>query len=434
VTSTVFGEQAVEAGAPTPGKLLVISQVYVPDPAAVGQHLADVAEEMAKRDWRVTVLASSRGYDDPTQRYTRREVRNGVEIRRFSLSSFGKRSIAVRLVAQALFLTQSFIWGLFSQRPDMFLVSTSPPFAGFIGAMLSRLRNVPLVWWVMDINPDQMIATGKLRNTSIVAKLYDWMNRVTLRRAAKVITLDEFMAQRLHAKFPIGDKLVVIPPWSHTDPAQADLPRENAFRRRHGLEGKFVVMYAGNHALQHPLDTLLDAARAFEYDPGMVFVFIGGGCGKAQVEHRIAAGSKNLQSLPYQPLEELAETLAAADVHVVSMGSEMVGIVHPCKIYGAILTGRPILFFGPRESHIGQLVVQNSLGWQVAHGELRDALNALADAVSLSATHRHASARGKAAFTVNQLPSALLCAQLCDQLATTAANTALPKQRKTPLR
>jgi hypothetical protein len=33
-----------------------------------------------------------------------------------------------------------------------------------------------------------------------------------------------------------------------------------AFRKTHGLEGKFVVMYSGNHSPCHPLDTLLDAA------------------------------------------------------------------------------------------------------------------------------------------------------------------------------
>jgi hypothetical protein len=41
-----------------------LSQVYVPDPAAVGQHLADVAEELARAGQRVIVLTADRGYDD----------------------------------------------------------------------------------------------------------------------------------------------------------------------------------------------------------------------------------------------------------------------------------------------------------------------------------------------------------------------------------
>ena len=85
------------------GTLVVISQVYVPDPAAVGQHVADVAEEMARRGWRVIVYTANRGYDDPDICFPSRERRGGVEVRRLPLSSFGKTSIPVRLLAQFLF-------------------------------------------------------------------------------------------------------------------------------------------------------------------------------------------------------------------------------------------------------------------------------------------------------------------------------------------
>ena len=47
-------------------RLLILSQVYVPDPASVGQHLHDFAAEMARRGHDVVVYCSSRGYDDPT--------------------------------------------------------------------------------------------------------------------------------------------------------------------------------------------------------------------------------------------------------------------------------------------------------------------------------------------------------------------------------
>ena len=61
-------------------------------------------------------------------------------------------------------------------------------------------------------------------------------------------------------------------------------------------------------------------------------------------------------SLPYQPIAELKYSLTAADVHVVSLGEGMVGIIHPCKVYGAMTAGRPILFLGPRPSHVSDLL------------------------------------------------------------------------------
>ena len=37
-----------------------VTQVYVPDPNATGQHLADVAEELARRGHEVVVYTSNR--------------------------------------------------------------------------------------------------------------------------------------------------------------------------------------------------------------------------------------------------------------------------------------------------------------------------------------------------------------------------------------
>ena len=53
--------------AETKKRLLLVTQVYVPDPAAVGQYMADAAEEMVRQGWDVTVLTSGNGYDDPSE-------------------------------------------------------------------------------------------------------------------------------------------------------------------------------------------------------------------------------------------------------------------------------------------------------------------------------------------------------------------------------
>ena len=155
---------------PVQKTLVVITQVYLPDPAAVGQHIADVASAMATRGWRVVVYTAARGYDDPTIRYPCRETLDGVVIRRLPLSSFGKNSIALRLLAQALFMAQAVLRSVFTRGMSCVLVSTSPPFAGFGGAILAWMRSAPLVWWVMDLNPDQMVASGRLSSSSFIAR------------------------------------------------------------------------------------------------------------------------------------------------------------------------------------------------------------------------------------------------------------------------
>ncbi len=407
----------------------MISQVYVPDSTSVGQHFADVAEEMAHRGWDVRVFAASRGYSDPSLRFPPCEIRNGVDVRRLPLSSFGKRSIPVRLLAQVLFMVQVVCRGLMTPGLNAVFVSTSPPFAGFGGAIIGMVRRVPFLWWVMDLNPDQMVVAGKLRETSLFVRVFDWMNRVTLRRAAKVVALDPFMAERLNRKVDVSKKMDVMPPWPHNELAGHDEQSVMAglaqagrlFRVEHGFGDRFVVMYSGNHAIQHPLDTLLDAAAQLEHDENFLFVFIGGGAGKADVERRIAAGAPNVVSMPYQPLETLEESLGAADMHVVSMGAEVVGIVHPCKIYGAMAVGRPILFFGPRDSHAGAIVEPKGIGWRVEHGDVDGTIAAIREAASMARESRLAMGHNAAKTVTAEFSRHVLLSRLCDQVESLAA-------------
>src|SRR5439155_22115739 len=124
--------------------------------------------------------------------------------------------------------------------------------------------------------------------------------------------------------------------------------------------------------------TLLDAAVRLKDDPGIKFLFVGGGIGKREVEQYIQQYNlSNVVSLPYQPLEDLRYSLSAADVHVVSLGGNMVGIIHPCKVYGAMAVARPVLFFGPKPSHIDDLLEQHHFGLHVSHGDVGGAVCAI---------------------------------------------------------
>ncbi len=267
-------------------KLLLISQVYVPDPTSVGQHLHDAAAEMARRGYRVKVYTASRGYDRPENRYLGHESRDGVNVVRLPLSSFGKKTTALRLLAQISFLLQAMLRGLLMRRPEAILVSTSPPMCVVAGWLLSLYHRAPLIFWVMDLNPDQAVAMGLARPHSFSVRIFDWFNRAALGRAHRVVTLDRFMAARLMAKRDIGDKLEVFPPWPHDDHLE-DIPHaRNPFRKEHALEEKFVVMYSGNHSPVNPITTVLQAAEALRHRNDIVFMFVGGGSAKKRSKPR----------------------------------------------------------------------------------------------------------------------------------------------------
>lgn len=397
--------------------LLVLSQVYIPDPASVGQHMADAAAEMAARGYRVVVFASSRGYEDPSAKYPLHEFIDGVEIRRFPFSSFGKQSIALRLVAGTIFMLQCMVWGVLVRRIGGILVSTSPPMCSIAAIFIGMLRRAPIKYWAMDLNPDQMVALGKLAPDSLPVRLFDFLNRAILRRAADVITLDRFMAESLNRKLDVRDKLTILPPWPHEGHLELVPHERNPFREAHGLTGKVVIMNSGNHGTSTPVTTILDAAARLQHRDDIVFMFIGGGVRKHEVDDAIRQHNlKNVRSLPYQPLDQIKYSLSAADVHIVSIADNMVGIVHPCKVYGAMAVARPILVAGPDPCHVGDLVSRNRIGWQVRHGDVEGAIRTIEQIAGASADERAEMGARARQVILSSLSKAQLCGGLCDVL------------------
>lgn len=344
-----------------------ITQTYVPDPAAVGQHLADAAEELARRGHKVVVYTSRRGYDDPSVSYSPRETLRGVDVRRIPFSSFGKGSIMMRVAGGLAFVVQAIARSVANRRIDAVVISTSPPMASLGALVVGAMRNARLKYWVMDVNPDQIVALGMAQPGSASVRAFEWLNRRMLKRADDVVVLDRFMAERINRKQDISSKLTVLPPWPSEDPDEVVGHGDNPFRRAYVAGDRKVLMYSGNHGPTNPLTTILEAAKRVEDDPRLLFMFVGGGVGKEEVERE---GGANVMSLPYQPQKYLRFSLAAADVHIVTVGDAIPGIVHPSKVYGAMAMARPILLVGPDENHVADILDQHDIGWHVNHGDV----------------------------------------------------------------
>jgi len=397
-------------------KILLISQVYAPDPAAVARLVADVGVELVQRGHQVIVLTSDRGYDDPTVKYTTATTPDGVEVRRLPFCSFGKGRMALRLLGGISFTLQAAVRGLMIPGLDTVVVSTSPPMAALAAVVINALRRVRVVYWPMDLNPDQAVTLGLANARSFTVRALEWLNRAVLRRAETVVALDQAMARRLTAKEPVGSKIVIVPPWGEEDDVTPVPPEENPFRAQHGLEGKRVVMYSGTLGPSNPVTTLLAAAEQFEDDSELVFLFVGGGTGMAEVKAR---NRPNVRCLPYEPLARMRYSLSAGDVQVVSLGDEMAGIVHPCKVYGAMGIARPILFLGPPDSHVSEMMAQADFGWQVRHGDVAGAVAALREILALNAEALgQKGARARDLIQRNRTRR-ISCGRVCDAIEST---------------
>jgi len=373
-------------------KVLLLNQTFYPDVVATAQQLSTLALAIKKSGHQVTVLTSRRAYDSPEKLFPKTDNWQGIQIHRILGTGFGKGAKWKRALDFATFIMVCCVRMVFLPKQQAIIALTSPPLISVIGAIMARIWGARFIYWVMDFNPDEAIAAGWLKQNSFAAWVLERLSRFSLRSAYKVVALDRFMRDRILAKGIPEERVVVIPPWSHDDHVRFNLEGREQFRREHGLDGKFVVMYSGNHSPCHPLDTLLNAALRLNeasasrpergQSPQIHFAFIGGGSEFKRVQnfardHQL----KNVLCLPYQPLDGLSASLSSADLQVVVMGDPFVGLVHPCKIYNLLRLGLPVLYIGPPVSHITDLYEPphpNGLPplYRFAHGDV-DGLVAL---------------------------------------------------------
>ena len=344
-------------------RLLLVNQHYYPDVASTGQHLTDLAEHLAREGYAVEVLTGRGRYIAGKMDAPAHEIRNGVAITRLRTTSFGRSSHVGRLVDYLSFYVRVLATLIFGPRRDGVVFLTTPPLLGFLGAIARLVRGQRYGVWSMDLHPDAEVASGMLREGSVVAKLLEWANATGYRRADFVIDLGPYMKRRIVAKGVAPERTHTVHVWSAKDEI-VPTPREaNPLIDELGLREKFVVMYSGNAGIVHDFGPICEAMRILKDDPRIYFLFVGDGPRRAEIEaFAREEGIKNFQYRGYFSREQLRYSLSVADVHLISLRAPFVGISVPGKLYGIMASARPALFVGPTECESAQTILQSGCG------------------------------------------------------------------------
>lgn len=361
-------------------RLLILNRSYWPDAEATGQLLTELAEDLTQR-FDVTVLVGQPNSNPEGAEYraSGSEVRGGVRIVRVRHTRLPKSGLAGRLLNYVSFLVAAAARSMFLPRPDLVMVATDPFLLAFLGVLLRIRYRCRLVVHAQDIHPDVGIAIGKLRE-GLLTRAVRAALVACYRRAGLVIVPSEDMRDALISRgVPVGT-VVTLPNWA--DAAQV-VPRQGTsrFRDREAWGDQFVVMHSGNMGLTQRLETLLEVAGRLRDRKDIVFALVGGGAAEAGLR-RIAERDRldNVRFLPYQPKSELAESLGAADLHVVSVDREAIRFLMPSKLYGILAVGVPVLAVCPEWSGLHKEVTGERIGLTAEPGDAAGIATAIVEA------------------------------------------------------
>jgi colanic acid biosynthesis glycosyl transferase WcaI len=328
-------------------RILVVTPYYQPDGGPSAPLFAMLCEQLVRRAHDVTVVAAvphyPSGHVPPAYRHRRawREMRNGVRILRVPVPSLDRSRLALRLVQFLSFQLGASRAGR-ECAYDVLLVTNPAIHAGLPFASLGPWRHKPAVFSVHDVYPDAGVDLGIFRYRAVIAAVAG-LERYCLDRAASVRILSESFAAPLERLGVPRSKMVLIYDWVDTDLIRP-MPRHNAFSHEHGLDDRYVVLYAGNIGLSQGLENILTAAGSLAADGDIQFVFVGDGASlpylRAQANE---AGLSNILFLPFQPREFLPEVLATADVSLVSLQRGAAVRSLPSKTFSILASGRPLV-------------------------------------------------------------------------------------------
>ena len=343
-------------------RILFVNQYFPPDSASTASLLGELCEDLAARGHEVYVVAGLPSYNPTERRRMRmmtRERWRGVRVTRTFSTAFARTSNAGRLLNYVTFLASALFGCLRAPRPDVVVVMTDPPVVGAVAWAAARIRRAPMVSWCQDIVPEAWLALGWLRPGRVAT----WLGRVSrfsLLRSSAVIAIGEDMRDRLVVKGAPRERVFVVPNWSDSScvfPTDGD-----AFRSALGLNGGLLVMHSGNIGMSQDLDAAIDAMAMLA--PGQAkFAIVGDGAGKAALEERVRREKlDNVFLLPYQKKEHLAESLSAADLHLVSLRRGLAGYVVPSKVYGIMAAGRAFVAAVDSDSEVAEIVRRHGCG------------------------------------------------------------------------
>ncbi len=361
--------------------ILLIHQAFAAlnEPGGTRHH--ELARYLIESGHRVTVIASPVSYLTGAQQTAEGDADGPMTILRAYTYSALHRSFVHRVFSFLSFMFSSFIMGLRVPGVDLIWGTSPPIFQGFTAWLLARLKRIPFLFEVRDLWPAFAIAVGVLTNPVLIAASR-WLERFLYQRADTLIINSPGFREHVGSRG--ANKIVLLPNGadiSMFDPADDGLD----FRRLHGLEGKFVALYAGAHGMSNDLDILLDTADLLRDLPEIMIVLLGDGKEKPGLHSR--AANMQLENIIFvEPIPKTAmpAALAAANACIAILKPiEMYKTVYPNKVFDYMAAARPVVL--AIDGVIREVVESASGGIIVPPGNAQS----LADAIRSLALNPH---------------------------------------------
>lgn len=402
-------------------KILLITDAYPPEIRSASHLMQELAEELRDRGHSVTVVSCYPRYNlagsSSRPVFDQLSIEKGVRVIRLHTLPHHKVNFIVRGISQ---LTVPHIFCHTLKRHlkhgvDAVLVYSPPLPLWRVGFQVRKTYGAKFILNIQDIFPQNAIDLGALRNP-ILIKFFEEMEKAAYRNA-DIVTVHSPSNRELliREKGVLPDKLFTLHNWADTAPYNShDGP--NGFRKRLGLENKFVLFFGGVMGPSQGLDVVIEAARELRGIKDLAILLVGDGTERENLQRKAHAYDlENVIFYPFVSKTDYQALLKEVDVGLVCLTTKNKTPVVPGKIQGYMAAAVPVLSLLNKESDGHQIIREAKCGYsgisdnaQKAAGLMLKMYQERAHLRELGINgHRYAEANFSKAVCINRLEELL---------------------------
>jgi colanic acid biosynthesis glycosyl transferase WcaI len=248
---------------------------------------------------------------------------------------------------------------------------------------------------IQDLQVDAARDLNIIENESLL-RLLEKTERWLLGKMSRVSTISKGMRKKIMAKGIPDEKIIMFPNWVD-DEVIFPLTKAHSVKAEWGFEeSDQIVLYSGNLGVKQGLESILNVADELRNRKNLYFIIVGDGGAKERLMRKADEMKlKNVIFIPLQPLERLAATLAAADVHLVLQKKAAADLVMPSKLTNILAMGGHALVTAEAGTTLHDVVKEHGLGTLVSPENDEELKKGLSD---ILAGNREDDAQGARAF------------------------------------
>lgn len=385
-------------------RILIVTQYFWPENFRIN----DLARSLLESGHLITVLTGIPNY--PTGRFFSgygwfkqlRQDHAGIKIVRvphISRGNAGNLRLMLNYFSFAFFA--SFLGPfLCPGKFDLiFVYQPSPITVGLPAIIFKKLKRAPIMFWVLDLWPESLSATGAVTSLTIL-KGVRTLVRFIYRQCDRILVQSPEFIKPINATGVDLHKISYFPSWAEAifqpttkssdvvDPVLAD---------------GFRLMFAGNVGAAQDFDTILSAAELLKDEPNIYWLIVGDGRKLDWVREQVRrrALSHTVHLLGRHPLEAMPQFFSQADAMLVSLKSEPIfSLTIPAKIQSYLAYGKPIV--AALDGVGGRIVEEAQAGLTCPAGDPRALADTVVSMYRLPISKRNAMGiHGKAYYAEN---------------------------------